>query len=157
MLQPLRGKILVQILPDSKRTESGIILAAIKDEIPHRGLVISMGAPYRDRKGKEYTWGFQSGHIVHFTRRWDGLKTSHQILRRDQIYAIEYKDKAYALADQIIVQKLNNEQRGSIIVPKHLDTFKPDLVEYVSVVSVGREDRMGISVGDKLMIYKMKA
>ena len=154
MLQPLRGKILVEVLEDSKRTESGIILAGIKDEVPHRGKVISMGAPYRDRKGKEYPWGFNQNHIVHFSRRYDGLKTTHQVLRREQIFAIEYQDKAYAIGEYIIVQKLNTENYRGIIIPAHLDTFKPEQVEYADVVSVGREDKLGLKVGDKIMMFK---
>jgi len=153
MLQPLRGKLLVKVLEDNKRTESGIILAGIKDEVPHRGLVVSIGAPYRNRKQREYPWGIVPGHIVHYKRVWD-QKVSHVILRREQIFAIEHNDKSYAFADQIIVRKLKNELFKGIIIPSHLDTFKPEEVEYGVVTSVGRDDKMGIEVGDKLMIYK---
>lgn len=154
MLQPLRGKILVEVLQDNKRTESGLYLAGIKEEVPHRGKVITIGAPYRDRKGREFPWGFGAGHIVHYKRVWDGLKTSYQVLRRDQIFAIEHLDKAYALGDQIIVKKLNNESYRGIIIPSHLDTFKPEQIEYVTVTSIGRDNKMGINVGDKLMTFK---
>ena len=154
MLQPLRGRILVEVLEDNKRTESGLYIAGIKDEVPHRGRVLSLGAPFRNNKGKEFPWGFSVGHIVHFKRVWDQQKIKHYVLKRDQIYAIEHQDKAYAIAEYIIIKKLPNEQRGSIIIPSHLDTFKPDNIDYGLVVSVGREDRLGIQVGDKLMVFK---
>lgn len=154
MLQPLRGKILVEILSDSKRTESGLYISDNAKEIPHRGRVISMGAPFRDRKQREYAWGFTIGHIVHYKRTWDGKKDTHQILRRDQIFCIEYQDKAYGVSEYIIVKRVNEFGGGKIFVPRHFESEVSKQVDYGIVTSVGREDKLGVSVGDRLMYYK---
>lgn len=153
MLQPLRGKILVQVLEDNKRTESGIILA-IKEEIPHRGLVISMGAPYRDRKCKEFPWGFSINHIVHYKRQWDGRKDTHQILRRDQIFTIECDDKAYAISEYIIIKKCEESMSGKIFVPSHFETEVAKEISYGDVISVGKDDKLGLNVGDKIAYFR---
>lgn len=153
-LQPLRGKILVEVLDDTKRTESGLYLSGIKEEVPHRGKVISMGAPWLDRKQREFPWGFQVGHIVHYVRNWDGGKEKHQILRRDMIYAIEYEDKAYAIGEYIIVRKVNEVGDGKIFVPKHFESEVSKQVDYGIVTSVGRDSRLGVDVGDKICFYK---
>lgn len=153
ILQPLRGKILVEVLSDARRTKSGLYLAGIKEEVPHRGLVVEIGLPYRDRKQRAYPWGISKGHIVHYKRVWD-KKVSHVILRRDQIFAVEYRDKPYAFADQIIVKKLNNENYRGIIIPSHLDTFRPEQVEYADVVSVGKENKMNLNIGDRIIMFK---
>lgn len=154
MLQPLRGKILVEILEDNKRTESGLYLAGIKEEVPHRGKVINMGAPFIDRKGREFTWRFQPGHIVHYKRNWDGGKEKYQILRRDMIYAVECEDKAYAIGEYIIIKKCEEQPTGRIFVPGHFETEVAKEIAYAEVVSVGRDDRLGVSIDDKLMYYK---
>lgn len=154
MLQPLRGKILVEVLDDAKRTASGLYLAGKVDEIPHRGLVISMGTPWNDKKGREYPWGFQIGHIVHYKRNWDGGKEKHQILRRDMIFAIEHEDKAYAIGEYIIVRRVNEVGDGRIFVPSNFETEVAKQVDYGIVTSVGRDDKMGVSVGDRLVFYK---
>lgn len=154
MLQPLRGKILVEILSDAKRLASGLYIADNIKEIPHRGKVVSMGAPFRDRKGREFAWGFQCGHIVYYKRQWDGKKDTHQILRRDQIFAIEHADKSYAVAQYIIVKKTNEVGDGLIYVPKHFESEVSKQVDYGIVTSIGREDRLGVSVGDRLMFYR---
>lgn len=154
MLQPLRGKILVQVLEDSKRTESGLYLAGIKEEVPHRGLVVEMGLPYRDKKQREYEWGFQRGHIVHFKRVWSGEKNSHIVLRRDQIYAIECEDKAYAIGEYVIIRKLEKQSTGKIILPHNCEVEVAKQIEYGEVISVGRYNTMGIDVGNMVAHYK---
>lgn len=154
MLQPLRGRVLVEVLEDAKRTESGLFLAGIKDEVPHRGKIISMGGAYRDRKGKEHPWGISEGHIVHFKRSWDFNKVKHYVIRRDMIYAVEFQDKAYAIADYIIVKKLDDEPTGRIILPHNCEVEVAKQTEICEVVSVGREDKMGIQIGDRLLTYR---
>ena len=154
MLQPLRGKILVEILPDSQRTESGLYLAGIKEEIPHRGRVVSLGAPYRDRKQREFPWGFQVGHIVHFKRVWDQNKVKHYILKREQIFAIEYEDKAYAFGEHVIVKKLNEVGGSLVFVPAHFESEVAKETGLAEVLSVGRDDKLGLKVGERILCYK---
>lgn len=154
MFQPLRGKVLVEVLSDTQRTESGLYLAGIKEEVPHRGLVISIGLPFKDKKNKEFPWGFQTSHIVHFKRSWDFNKVKHYVIRRDMIYAIEYKDKAYAIGEYVIVRKVNEVGDGKIFVPKHFESEVSKQVEYGIVTSVGRDNKMGVEVGNKLIFYK---
>lgn len=153
MLQPLRGKILIKVLNDAIRTQSGLYLAGVKEEVPHRGLVVSMGLPYKDKRQREYAWGFQVGHIVHFKRIWQGIKDSHIILRRDQIYAIEHAEKAYGIAEYIIVKKSQESPSGRIFVPNHFETEVAKQISYGEVISVGREDKLGVSVGDKIIMF----
>ncbi len=154
MLQPLRGKVLVEVLDDTLRTESGLYLAGIKEEVPHRGRVISMGAPFRDNKRREFPWGFQEGHIVHFKRSWDFNKVKHYVLRRDMIYAIEHEDIAYAIGEYIIVKKLNQILTGLILLPQNCEVDVAKQTQQVEVVSVGRESKLGVEIGDKLLIFK---
>lgn len=153
-LHPLRGKLLIEVLDDTKRTESGLYIADTVNEIPHRGKVVELGLPYRDRKSREFPWGIQPGHIVHFTRQWDKQKITHYIIRRDQVFAIEHKYTAYAFGNQIIIRKVNEVGDGKIYVPKHFESEVAKQIEYGIVMSVGRDDKMGINVGDKLVYYK---
>lgn len=154
MLQPLRGKILVEVLDDAKRTESGLYLAGVKEEIPHRGLVISLGAPFRDKKQKELLWGFKEGHIVHFKRIWDQQKVKNYVLKRDQIFAIEHEDKAYGFDQYIIVKRHDMKSSGLIILSGTTEVDVEKQIGYCTVISVGREDKLGINVGDELAYYK---
>ncbi len=154
MLKPLRGKLLIEVLDDTKRTESGLYIADNIETIPHRGKVVELGLPYRDKKQREYPWGIQPGHIVHFTRQWDKQKITHYIIRRDQVFAIEHEDKAYAIGEYVIIRKVNEVGDGKIYVPKHFESEVAKQVEYGIVMSVGRDNRMGINVGDKLVYYK---
>lgn len=153
MLQPLRGKLIVEVLDDAKRTNSGLWLAGVKQEIPHRGRIVTLGLPYRDKKGKEYPWGIQPSHIVHFKRVWDQEKIKHYILRREQIYAIEHEDKAYAFAEYIIIKKENIET-GRIYVPDHFDVKVEKQEAYGIVTSIGRDSKLGLNVDDKIMYFK---
>lgn len=153
MLQPLRGKLLVEVLPGNNITESGIILSP-KEEVPHRGRIVSMGAPFRDRKGKESPWGLSIGHIVHFKRQWDKQKISHYILRRDQIFAVEHKSISYAFSDYIIIKKLNEIGGELIFVPSHFESEVTKETGLAEVVSVGRDSTLGVSTGDRLLVYK---
>lgn len=155
MIIPLRGKILVEILQDSKRTKSGLWISdKVNEEVPHRGLVITIGKPYIDKKNIEKKWGFQEGHIVHYKRNWDGGKEKYQILRRDMIYAIEHEDKSYAIGEYIIIKKINETGSGFIFVPSHFESEVAKEISYGEVISVGKEDKMGINAGDKIMYYK---
>ncbi len=153
MLQPLRGKILVEVLPCINRTESGLYLTP-KEEVPHRGRVVEIGLPYRDKKGRELAWGICKNHIIHYKRNWDGGKEKYQILRRDMIYAVEHESKAYSFGENIIVKKTTLEGEGIIFVPSNFESEVSKQEEYGIVISVGREDKLGINIGDKIMMYK---
>ena len=155
MLQPLRGRILVQVLPGNNITESGIILSP-KEEVPHRGRVCIMGLPYRDKKQREFAWGLQHGHIVHFKKQWLQQRfeqIEYYILKRDQIFAVEYEGKAYGFSDYIIVKKLNDVGGDKIFVPSHFASQVEKETGLAEVVSIGRESKLGVSVGDRLLIY----
>lgn len=154
MLQPLRGKLLIEVLDDAKRTESGLYLAMTTQEIPHRGKVISIGALYRDLKQREYPWGFQEGHIVHFKRVWSGEKNLHIVLRRDQIFAVECEDKAYAIGEYVIVKKEKYKSKTNIILPNMSEVEVAEMTEECTVLSVGRESKIGVKVGDRILINK---
>ncbi len=159
MLQPLRGKILVQILQDNKRTESGLYLAGVVNEVPHRGKVICIGKPYIQQLkvspySREIPWGFVVGHIVHFKRVWDNAKDSHYILRRDQIFAIEHEEKAYAIGEYIIIRRINETVNNKIFVPSHFETEVAKEIAYGEVMSVGRESKLGVGFGDKIIYYR---
>ena len=152
MLIPLRGKLLVEILENSNKTESGLFISP-KEEVPHRGFVVELGLSYIDKKGKEYPWGISIGHIVHFKRVWDQQKVKHYILKRDQIYAIEFENKSYAISEYIIVKR-EEQKSGVIFVPKHFESEVSKSTDIGEVISVGRDDRLGINVGDKIVYYK---
>lgn len=156
MLQPLRGKILVQVLPGNNITESGIILSP-KEEVPHRGRICSMGLPYRDKKQREFPWGLNIGHIVHFKRQWQTQRfeqIEYYILNRDQIFAVEYQSKAYAFSDYIIVKRLNEVGGDKIFIPAHFESQVEKETGLAEVLSVGRDDKLGVKVGDRLLIYR---
>jgi len=152
MLHPTRGKLLVEIMPDETLTKSGLILS-FKEEIPHRGRVLALGLPYIDKKGLERSWGLMEGHIVHFKRIWDQKKVQNYILRRDQIYAVECESKAYGVADYIIVKKEPAESMGLIYVPNHFVTDEKQTAQ-ATVISVGKEDRLGLKEGDAILYYR---
>lgn len=155
MLQPLRGKLLVRVLEDSKRTSSGLYLAGIKEEVPHRGLVIEIGAPYRDLEQREYPWGIQIGHVVHFKRVWGPQeKSEHIVLRREQIYAVEHEDKSYAIGEYILIKKDNPADKSPIFIPDNFDVKVEVQIGYGEVASVGRDDKLGLSVGDRICYFK---
>lgn len=155
MLQPLRGKVLVEVLNDSDRTESGLYISGVKDEVPHRGKVIEIGLPYRDKNG-EHMWGFQPGHILHYKRTWDQNKVKHYILRREQIYAVEYNGEAYAFGDYVIVKRVYTGRIGdsTLIIPEGFGVQSNDIEFYGDVISVGRENRMDINVGDRILYQR---
>ena len=156
MLQPLRGRILVQVLPGNNVTESGIILSP-KEEVPHRGRVCIMGLPFRDKKQREFSWGLQPSHIVHFKKQWLQQRfeqIEYYILKRDQIFAVEYEGKAYGFSDYIIVKKLNDVGGDKIFVPSNFESQVSKPTEYCEVISIGRDDKLGVKIGDKLIIWK---
>lgn len=153
MLQPLRGKILIEVLENTKMTQSGLYLS-IKEEIPHRGRVISLGLPYRDKKDREFEWELKIGHIVHFKRSWDFNKVKNYILKREQIYAIEYEDKAYAISNYVIIKKCEEIPSGRIFIPSHFETEVAKQISYAEVVSVGKYNTMGIDSGDNILYYR---
>lgn len=152
MLHPTRGKILVEILPDETLTKSGLILS-FKDEVPHRGLVLALGLPHVDNKGREKPWGIVEGHIVHFKRVWDQQKVKNYILKRDQIYAVECEEKAYGFGEYVIVNKYT-EPSGKIILPVNCELNVEKDTGTGKVISIGRDNRMGLSVGDIILHHK---
>lgn len=155
MLHPTRGKILVEVLADSRRTASGLwISEKINEEVPHRGEVISIGIPAIDKRGKIITWGFQEGHIVHFKRVWDQNKVSHYIIKRDQIFAVEHEGKIYGIGEYIIIKKLNDAGGNKIFVPSHFESEVSKQISKGEVVSVGREDKLNVKIGDIIIYHK---
>lgn len=152
MLHPTRGKILVEILPDETLTKSGLILS-FKKEVPHRGRIIALGLPHIDQKGREKPWGMVEGHIVHFKRVWDQQRVKNLILTRDQIYAVECEDKAYGFAEYVIVKKFV-EPAGRIILPIYCTENVEKQTGEGTVVSIGRDNRMGLSDGDTILYYR---
>ena len=153
MLHPTRGKLLVEVIEDPKLTQSGLILS-FKEEIPHRGRILALGLPYTDKKGRESSWGMVRGHIVHFKRIWDQNKVKNYILKRDQIYAVEFGGKAYGFADYVIVRKSPEESQGLIFVPKHFESEVSKETAEAVVISVGKECRLGLQNGDRILYYK---
>lgn len=153
MLQPLRGKLLVEVLPNINKTESGLFLTP-KEEVPHRGRVIEIGTLFIDKKGKEWPWGISKGHIVHFKRIWDQKKVTHYIIKREQIFAVEHEGRAYGFSDQVIVKKSVPPLSGIIFVPSYYEMEVAKQQEYGIVISVGSNNRQGINVGDEVMYFK---
>ncbi len=153
MLQPLRGKILVEVLHGKNRTDSGLYLSS-KEEVPSRGRVVEIGAPYQDKKGREFPWGLVAGHIVHFKRIWDQNKVTHYILKREQIFAVECEGKAYAFSDYVLIKKISDVSSSILILPKlsEIEVSKQDA--YGEVVSVGIDNKQGIEVGDNIAYFK---
>lgn len=152
MLIPLRGKLLVEILSDSRRTASGLWIADKIEEVPHRGKIVSLGGEFIDNKGRSKPWGLQIGHIVHFKRVWDNEKNTHFILRRDQIYAVEHEGEVFGFSDYVIVKRFYTGRIGdsTLIIPNIYGLLSNEVEFYGDVVSVGADDKMGINKGDRL-------
>lgn len=155
MLQPTRGKILVQNISDEKILPSGIILAETIKEVPHRGKVIAIGLPKINDKGVELPWEFNIGDIVHYKRQWT-QPASNYILLRDDVYAYESYEKLYAPSDFVIVERVYTKKIGnsSIIIP---ETFgvKENYEEFYGLVyAVGSDNKYGLSIGDKILYHR---
>lgn len=162
MLVPLRGKLIVEIIKDEKRTTSGLYIAETVTEIPHKGTITSLGLPWRDDHGKEHAWGLEIGEIVHFVRKWDEYRGNSALLVRKDIIAVsrieensEGKEKECfrAFADQIIIRRVYTGKIGasSIIIPD-VGAIRSNSEDfYGEVISVGSENKMGIKFGDKLL------
>lgn len=150
MIIPLRGKLLVEIIPDAKKTESGLFLAETVEEVPHRGVILELGSPWQDDKGKEWPWGLVEGEIVHFKRNWVAQQGKYIILKRDEIFAI---DGPKAVRDLVIIKRVYEGKIGnsSIVLPDGLGIQSNYEDFYGLVISVGPEDKMGIKIGDRLI------
>ncbi len=67
-IKPLRGNLIVKGINNSK-TESGIYIPGnYQSNVPMTGIIVSMGDPRQDRKGKEIRLNAKAGDKVHFKR-----------------------------------------------------------------------------------------
>lgn len=157
MFIPLRGKLLVENIPDTKMTESGLYIAQTVKEVPHRGRVISKGLPFMDTKGREHGWDVSIEEIVHFKRNWTGNTQQYILLKRDDVFAVEGNSGiVWAVRDIVIVKRVYTGKIGNstIIIPEtygvesNLEDF------YGEVMSVGKDDKMGIDPGDKILYHR---
>lgn len=149
MLIPLRGKVLVKILEDTRKTESGLWIVDKIEEVPHRGLIVSLGLPYRDAKGRIHEWDIKIGEIIHFKRNWEN-RGNHFVLKREDIFAVE--DPLRAVRDLVLVKRVYTGKIGrSTLALPEMDAIRSNMEEYYGlVISVGIENTMGITVGDRL-------
>lgn len=155
-ITPLRGKLLVEIIPDIKRTESGLYIAETVKDIPHRGRVLTLGLPFRDDKDRQYEWDIAEDEIVHFKRNWTAQQGTHIILKRDEIFAAERGGCVMAVQDFVIVKRVYTGKIGSstLIIPDMAETKSNTEDFYGLVIDVGIENKMGIKAGDKLLYHR---
>lgn len=155
-LLPLRGKLLVEIIPDIKITESGLYLAETIKEIPHRGRVVKLGLPFRDNKENIHEWDISEDEIVHFKRNWTNQKDTHYILRREDIFAVERGGCIMAVLDMVIVRRVYTGKIGAstIVIPDGLGIQSNYEEFHGEVIDVGIENKMGIKSGDKLLYQR---
>lgn len=153
MYTPLRGKVLVEIISSIKKTDSGLILADNAEDIPHRGRITALGKPFIDKNNKTHEWDIKENEVVHFKRNWDNQKNTHYVLRREDIYAVERCGTIFAVNDLTIVRRIYTGKIGnsSIIIPETFGVQSNYEEYYGEVISVGINDKFGISIGDKLI------
>ncbi len=152
MLQPLRGKIVVDIIPDKKETASGLILADTIKDIPHRGIIIAIGNPYIDND-KELPWYLDIGEIAHFKRQWSDLRIKTVVLRRDDIIAVETQEGSIRAVNDNVIVKRHYEGRignSTIFIPDGVGIQSNYEEFHGEVISIGPDNKYGIKVGDKL-------
>lgn len=160
MITPLRGKILVENIPDARQTESGLWLADKTEEVPHRGRIIELGLPYMDNKGKIWDWDIEVGEVVHFKRNWTGQKAQYFVLRREDVFAVEplrshtlsNSINLRAVRDMIIIKRVYENRIGAstIVIPKTYG-IEENYEDFMGIViCVGSQDKFGISVGDSI-------
>lgn len=151
-LIPTRGKIVVENISDGKITPGGIIIAETVNEIPHRGLVLSIGLPYRDDKFREKEWHFKVGEIVHYKRQWNQTAKNYILLRND-IYAVEGDTGLRAVMDMVIVRRHYTKTigGGTIILADTFGTTQNNSDFYGEVIAEGPESRFNFHSGDKIL------
>ncbi len=148
MLQPLRGKLHIEVLPEHKRTLSGLYLASNIEEIPHRGRVITLGLPIKDDK----PWQFKVGEIVHFKRQWDNL-VKHGIIKLEDIIAVENGDIISVIGENIMVKRHYTGKIGDsqvIFIPDVHGIRSNEESFYGEVMAVGIDSKFGLNKGDKI-------
>lgn len=157
MIIPLRGKILVENIPAHRQTESGIWIAESVKEVPHRGKVISLGLPWRDKKGKEYPWDISEGDTVHFKRQWQQSQPTHYVLLRDDVFAFEHKTNGIsAPRDMIIVKRIytGKVENSTLIIPETYGVKENYEDYYGEVIAEGAESRFNLHKGDKILYHR---
>lgn len=153
MLQPLRGKIVVEVIPDTRRTESGIYLAETIKDIPHRGAVKNTGLPFITDKGAVKEWGFQVGEIVHFKRNWTASQGTMLILKYDEIVAVEGATAMRGFGEYTLVQRHYTGKIGdsTLIIPD-VEGSRQNLENFFGlVISPGDDNIFELKAGDKIL------
>lgn len=160
MFIPLRGKILVEILKNKKITKSGLIIAENIKEIPHKGRIISLGKPCLDKNGKEVKIYYKENDIVYFKRKWESPKNDNEkemlILKDEDIVAYEDEQGIHAVKDEIIIKRHYEGKIGSssLIIPENIGIRSNHEDFYGLVISVGKDSRMSINIGDKILYHR---
>lgn len=155
ILIPLKGKLLVENIPDRNITKSGIYLSSVSD-VPHRGKVIRLGKPFIDN-GEELPWDIKEDEIVHFKRKWTGNKDDYYILNRDDVFAVEDIDSELrAVKDMVIIDRIYTNKIGnsSLLLPDISSIRNNEEGFYGDVISVGIYNNMGINKGDKIAYHR---
>lgn len=149
-MKPLRGKTIVEIIPDPNQTESGLYIHRKKD-IPHRGKVISNGLPSLDNEGKEILLDLRPGDVIHFKRQWqDAKEKALLVIKHSDIIAKEVNGKLQALRDEVVVKRVftGTVDQSSLIIIPDLDETKSNSMDfYGEVLSIGNKESMGVEVG----------
>lgn len=90
--RPLNDKVVIELLEDEEKTESGIILPDTAKKRPQEGKVVAVGSGRLLNNGERAPMSVQVGQRVVFSKyagsefEYDGKK--YLILDEDQIYAI---------------------------------------------------------------------
>lgn len=90
--KPLNDKVVIELLEDEEKTESGIILPDTAKKRPQEGKVVAVGPGRLLNNGQRAPMSVQVGQRVVFSKyagsefEYDGKK--YLILDEDQIYAI---------------------------------------------------------------------
>lgn len=90
--KPLSDKVVIELLEDEEKTESGIILPDTAKKRPQEGKVVAIGPGRLLNNGERAPMSVQVGQRVVFSKyagnefEYDGKK--YLILDEDQIYAI---------------------------------------------------------------------
>lgn len=153
MFVPLRGKLLVEVIPDIKQTASGLYLAESIKDIPHRGRVMTLGKPFIDSDGDTIQWDFMEGEIVHFKRNWGSDRDKFIILKRDDVFAV---DGPRAVRDMVIIKRVYTGKIGdsTIVIPDGLGIKSNYMDFHGEVISVGELNDMGIKIGDEILFHR---
>lgn len=163
-LNPSKGKAVIEVLPDEKVTPSGLILAETVKDIPHRGKLIALGSPSVGDNGISDKLNIPLGSIVHFKRQWSSPLSSdgvnRLVIKQEDIIAYEedyeHRRGLCALRDNVIIRRVYTGKVGnSTIMLADVDGFKSNTEDYYGeVLSVGDSDKLGVSVGMKLLYHR---